>query len=396
MSNAALKEFRYESGDDAGMAYTLPSKYYYDPALYEAERSKIFGVSWVYVCHRSQFSEPGSYVTMDVAGAPVFVLRDRQGRLKAFHNVCRHRGHKLLEGEGKLGPVITCPYHGWAYGQDGSLRTARNSQCVANFDANEFPLVPVRVEEFCTFIFINFDPNAESLKAQAGEVETGLREWLPQLEEITFSRRLEIPVKANWKVVADNFLECYHCDVAHKALVEGVNDMTTYKIEIGSIWSSHISHGTANQGAYDHSQDGPGFVGYYLWPNTTLGIYPGSPNMINHIFRPDGPERCVQVFDFLFSSPDPDAAEREMIRYVHEVLAPEDNALMEGVQQGFRSPVYSSGRLMVDTGRTYLSEHALYHFQGMVFDALEPGHAQRQVPKDLSGATFNNMSCAVG
>ncbi len=365
MSRTRTQRFGGEFADDPDAAWTLSAPYYTDPEVYRREQARIFMRNWSYVCHRSQLAAPGDYVACTIAGIGVVVLRDREGELRAFHNVCRHRGHELLTGSGRLAATITCPYHAWAYGLDGALRQAPNGDRVAGFDRAGFSLVPVRVEEFCTFVFVNPDLEAASLAAQAPEVEPELRRWLPELDDLVFSRRLEVPVAANWKAVADNFLECYHCDHVHKALVEEVNDMTTYEVTLGGVWSSHISRGT-HGGVADR-----GFVGYFLWPNTTLGAYPGPPNMINHVFRADGPGRCVQIFDFLFAQPEPTGEDEKLIAYIRDVLAPEDNTLVEGVQRGLQSPAYLQGRLMIDANRSHLSEHAVHHFQGLVLAALE-------------------------
>src|SRR5215831_1344490 len=128
-------------GADAAESFTLPARFYLDPAIHELEKARIFARSWWYAGHKSQLAEPGCFLTVRVAGSGVIVVRDRAGDLRAFYNVCQHRGHELLEGRGRTN-LILCPYHAWSYDLDGSLRAARNKEKVLNFAACDFALKP--------------------------------------------------------------------------------------------------------------------------------------------------------------------------------------------------------------------------------------------------------------
>ena len=132
--------------DDPTLSFTLPSKWYLDAEVYEREKEAIFYRNWIYVTHVSALARAGDYATLKVADEHVFVVRDHKGALRAYYNVCRHRAHLLLEGHGNA-KVITCPYHAWAYGLDGTLRNAPLSDDVPGFDKSQFCLAPVRVEE---------------------------------------------------------------------------------------------------------------------------------------------------------------------------------------------------------------------------------------------------------
>ena len=305
----------------------------------------------------------------------VVVLRDEDRELRAFYNVCRHRAHQLLRGEGNCGNRVRCPYHAWTYSLKGELVAARNHNRVPNFKRADHSLAPVLVDELAGHVFVNLNSQARPMRELLPIVESTFEKFVP-LDGMQHTCRVTFETEANWKVVADNFLECYHCDNAHAALVDGVNDMATYRVETGDLWSSHISGAsTGTDVAYKYqAQDqfeDHGFVGFFLWPNTTLGIYPGAPNFVNHIFQPLGPTRTLQVFDFVFGHDVSEAEQRPLIDYVTGTLAEEDNALVESVQRGMGSRSYERGRLMVDPERSYLSEHALHHFHGLVSAASE-------------------------
>src|SRR5215468_3345635 len=164
-------------------SYTLPASYYFDPAIYAREREAIFYRSWSFVGHIAQLREAGNYITCRIGDQGVLVMRGKDSVLRAFYNVCSHRAHELLAGSGTA-KVITCPYHAWSYHSDGRLRTARGSEKMAGFDAGEFCLKPVQVEELCGFVFVNLDPQAAPLKQQSGAFESEMRRYCPEIDRL--------------------------------------------------------------------------------------------------------------------------------------------------------------------------------------------------------------------
>ena len=224
---------------DPKQSFTLPARYYTDAGIFEAEKPAIFYRTWHYAGHVSQVAEPGQFFTTRIHEQNVFVARGRDGELRAFFNVCAHRGHELLQGAGKKN-VITCPYHAWAYDFDGRLVNARNSENVAGFDKCDFSLKPVRVEVFCGLVLINLDPDARPFAEQMAGLEDEIRQYLPRVDELGFAQRDTYQVDANWKVLVDNFLECYHCAPAHKDFVDLV-DMESYRTITHKRYSSQCS-----------------------------------------------------------------------------------------------------------------------------------------------------------
>jgi choline monooxygenase len=355
---------------DPERSYTLAAPYYTDPAVYEREKEAIFFRGWNFVGHAGSLREPGSYVTAAIADQNVFVIRGKDQTLRGFYNVCAHRAHELLKGCGTA-KVITCPYHAWSYHSDGRLRTARGCDKVAGFDPAAFGLKPVRVEELCGFVFVNLDPEARPLKGQSGDLESEMRRYCPDIDRLTFAHRLTYELKANWKNVVDNFLECYHCSPAHPAFVDLV-DIKNYRTVTHGIYSSHIAPpGRADNAAYRIPEGQTSdFAAWWLWPNVAFNTFPGPGNMTVLHIMPTGPETTREHFDFYFLDATPSACERDAIRYIDEVLQPEDIGLVESVQRGLHSRGYRQGRFIVDKERSYISEHGPHHFHGLVLEAL--------------------------
>ena len=309
----------------------------------------------------------GMYV--GVREGKAVAVRGNDGALRALYNVCKHRGHELLKGAGTT-RLITCPYHAWVYDLDGRLHRARRSELIENFDPGRIYLTPVQVEVFCHLVFVNLDPGARPLAEQTDGLAREVTGYAPDLGALTFVHRLTYTVHANWKAVVDNFLECYHCPVAHRDFVSLV-EMDTYKVATHGIWSSHMAragrsqnraYGVAEASVTDHAV-------WYLWPNTTLMRYPGRGNFMVWRFIPVGPEETYEEFDVFFESAPPTEEEMEAIRFIDEVLQPEDIGLVESVQRGMRTPAFQRGRYLVDPSGSGLSEHAVHHFHGLVLEA---------------------------
>ena len=354
---------------DPKRSKSLSKRAYVDPEWPEIERKAIFAKTWQWICHEEKLRSPGSYVTCEVAGMPIFLLRDDEGYLRAFFNVCQHRAHELLRGEGQISRIM-CPYHAWVYDLSGKLVRASHTEGLEDFELKDICLHRIRVEEFCGFVYVNLDPDAKPLADQAENLADEIYCWAPDIKRLTFARRLNYDIRSNWKNVVDNFLECYHCPTAHKDFCTLV-DMETYKVSTRGIWSSHMAEaGKSANAAYsvdeatvkDHAV-------WWLWPNTCLMRYPGRGNFIVLRIMPAGVERTLETYDFFFESSEPNDAETEAIRYIDEVLQAEDISLVESVQRGMNTPAYESGRIVHDPGGSGMSEHAVHHFHGLLLDA---------------------------
>lgn len=354
---------------DPSSSLSLHADAYTQQRWFEADQQRIIGCTWQWLCHSERLRDPGNYVTDTIATMPIVAIRAADGVLRCFYNVCKHRAHHLVEGSGTVNNLV-CPYHAWSYDLTGQLKAARHTQHLADFDLTDICLDEVQITEFGGFVFVNLDPAAASLHEQAGELGAEIAQWAPDVEQLTFAHRLEYTIESNWKNVIDNFLECYHCHVAHKDFVSLV-DMETYEVTTHGIYSSHLAEaGKAANTAYDvDDATVTDHAVWWLWPNTCMMRYPGRGNIIILHVIPAGPDLTYETYDFFFESADPNESELASIRYLDEVLQVEDINLVESVQRGMRTPAFEQGRIVNDPGGSGLSEHGLHHFHGLVLDA---------------------------
>ncbi len=354
---------------DPGASMSLHADAYTKPAWFDADQGQIVRRSWQWVCHVEKLREPGAFVTEDIGGMPIVAVRDKQGELRAFYNVCQHRAHHLVEGEGTVANLV-CPYHAWSYDLSGQLTTARHTNNLTDFATEDICLDQVQIEEFGGFVYVNLDSEAAPLSQQSGGLGAEIAHWAPDVEQLTFAHRLSYTINSNWKNVVDNFLECYHCHVAHQDFVSLV-DMDTYKVTTHDIYSSHMAEaGKTENSAYDVSgATVTDHAVWWLWPSTCMMRYPGRGNMIVLKIIPAGPDLTYETYDFFLESAEPNEAELESIRYLDEVLQVEDINLVESVQRGMQTPAFQQGRIVNDPSGSGLSEHAVHHFHGLVLDA---------------------------
>ncbi len=353
-------------------SYTLPARFYTDPAVFEREKEAIFYRTWHYVGHVAHFETPGDYVTLRIADQGIFVIRGKDGELRGFYNVCQHRAHELLQGAGNVKAVITCPYHAWAYDTAGALRTARNCEELPNFDKADFTLPQVRVEVFCGFVFVNLDEHAPALAEQAGDLADDIMSRFPDLEAMRPIETMDFggpSMKAGWKVVVENYVECYHCGPAHPDFAD-ITDLACYQMDTFGIWSRQLGpKAKPENSAYSFAPDAPlqSSAFWYLWPTTTFNTMPGKTEMIVLAVRPETPETTTFAGHVYSLDGELDRARYE---YLCDVLGPEDAGLCESVQRGLKSRGYDQGRFAVDAARSGISEHAVHHFHKLVQQAL--------------------------
>ena len=361
--------------DEAMTSFTLPSEYYTNPAIYEREKEAIFYRTWQYVAHRSAFNAPGDYVTLRICDQNVFVMMGGDGVLRAFYNVCRHRAHELLsEPQGNVSAAIVCPYHAWNYEREGALRGARFSENRPGFDKAEYGLRRIRLDLFCDCVFVNLDDDAEGLADLAGDMEADLRRRVPHLGDLAMPpRQIDLlgdgRQNAGWKVVVDNFVECYHCRYAHPDFASLIS-LKHYQMDVGPIWSRQLGSETRpTNSAYDFDPD-TGFAGamfWYLWPNTTFNVLPGSNELAVLSIRPLDHEWSRFEGHVLTADGRTNEA---LTAYTANVLAPEDTALCESVQRGLKSKGYDQGPIMAGEVPTGESEYGIHHFHRLVHEAL--------------------------
>jgi phenylpropionate dioxygenase-like ring-hydroxylating dioxygenase large terminal subunit len=340
---------------------TLPWSWYANPEVLRLEGDRIFARTWQYVGHSGQVAE-GGFFAATAGQIPVVVTRARDGELHAFLNVCRHRGHVVASGSGTR-ETLQCPYHAWTYGLDGRLRAAPRSDAEPGFDADELGLVEIAVDTWGPLVFVNPDRGSEPVAAALGDVPARVAEIL-DMDVLEFRFRSEFELDVNWKISCENFLECYHCAVAHpgfSAVVDVSPD--AYLLDSEGLVSSQV--GPLRPGSVSSFTDGevPRSQFHFLWPNFNLSIFPGHPNLSCGPIIPLGPERTGRFLDYFFAPGVDQAWVDELVAFDTQVGV-EDRALVEGVQRGVRSGVLADGRLLSQ------SEQLVAHFQRLCAEAL--------------------------
>ena len=319
------------------MPDTLPFSWYSDDELLRRERASIFARSWQYAGRAADVAEPGSFLTSDAGGVPILVTRDGEGTLRAFANVCRHRGAVLTDGCGTR-ETIQCHYHAWTYDLDGSLRAAPRSDREEQFDKDEWSLLPTSVGTWGPFLFVNPDATAEPLEEWLGELPEILAQVI-DVDAVAFHSRIEFGANANWKVVVENFLECYHCPTAHPDFSAAVDvHPDRYRLEPHPTFASQYCEARA-------SSDGRGQF-HLLYPNTGINVFPGPANLSIGPIAPHGPNRAERYLDYFFA-PDADAKWLEEFFEFDNQVGREDTALVESVHRGMASGLLDHGRLLL-------------------------------------------------
>jgi phenylpropionate dioxygenase-like ring-hydroxylating dioxygenase large terminal subunit len=284
--------------------------------------------------------------------------------VRAFLNVCRHRGFPLAEGSGRR-ETLQCPYHAWTYGLDGSLRAAPRSDEEPHFPKDELGLCAVAVDRWGPFVFVNAEREAEPLADALGSMPAQVAELGLDVDELVFYTRWEAEADANWKIVCENFLECYHCQVAHPQLAEMLDvSADAYALSTDGRLSSQRGPTREGGGTTMHL-DGelPRSQFHFLWPNLGVNIFPGRPNISIGPMIPLTPNRTHRFLDYFFGA-DVDQAWIDELMAFDDQVGKEDRVLVEGVQRGMASGGLEHGWLM---GR---SEQLIGHFQQLTREAL--------------------------
>ena len=339
--------------EDQNAGYALPARYFYDENVFNREKSEIFFKSWHLVAHTNELREPGSFVTHDIFEQSVLVVAGRDGEIRAFHNVCQHRGNRLVEARRGKTPTLTCGYHAWTYALDGCLRGAPNVQGIQGFRKSEHGLKPVRVEVFASFVFINLDREAKPIAVMAPEADAEIRRFIPDLDRLRLIEEVDVPVPANWKVIQENSIEGYHFDnsgPAHKQLVQLI-DFAGYTLRPRGEWWTYIGPPKKNAThAYGLPLEGATwqtdwFFNFGLWPNATIYAFPYADMIGTFIMNPTGPESSMLRFGYYgVEGRDLPDVTKSCIRWMNEELGPEDIRLNKSNQRGLRSFGFDRGR----------------------------------------------------
>jgi choline monooxygenase len=389
------------------LATTLIPDAYTSAEFYELEQQRVFGGSWVGVATTSELAEPGDYVVVRVAGRSLIVCRNRSGELRAFDNVCRHRGSELCAAGGHVARFFQCPYHAWAYDLDGVLlgtplftpeskvpvdqRAAFDMSDIKAFDKADYGLHPVRVERFGPLVLVCLDPAARPLDELVGDLTRRLSGY--RMDEWQVSREATYEIEANWKLVAENFMEYYHLPWVHPGLVKVSPMNAHYRWQGPGTYVGFCTTPIASNADEGGWQGLPAISGQnevdavsarfvVLFPNVALSVLP------NHVFmmlmRPTSATHTSEQ-TFLLTNPeclDDDGsvpAIDELMQFWDSVNR-EDVEIVELVQRGLANTSYTGGRMC------YRFEESVHRFQNLVVDRMlgidrvPEGDGAEQVP----------------
>ncbi|PWN07249.1 aromatic ring-hydroxylating oxygenase subunit alpha [Rhodohalobacter mucosus] len=337
-------------------AHTIPSEWYTHPGMDAVESEAIFDMEWHLAGHISQLPEPGDSLCIQAGKNPVNIIRDEGKMVRAYFNVCKHRGGPLTVKKGTT-TVLQCGYHGWTYLADGSLRGIPHWKHVELFDKKDFGLQPVECEVWNGLIFIHTGKKSSPLR----DVFKGIDDRIHPLsfEKYQFCKKTSDPIGCNWKVYADNYLEGYHIPIVHPELA-GLLDYNSYVTELHDHYSLQYSPFKNNKADNLYGADNGEAFYYFIYPNIMLNILPG--RLQTNVIRPVDEKNCIVDFYYYYLNPEnPDVARmiEEDIAY-SETIQQEDIEICEAVQRGLRSSAYDKGRFSVER------EAGVYHFQSLL------------------------------
>ncbi len=360
-------------------ASTLPGWMFSDPALYAEELRRMFHRTWTCIGRDDEVAGPGGFRTVDVGGSGVLVVRDKDGVLRAFHNVCRHRGTRLVEENAGMGlSNIQCPYHAWTYDLTGQLRGAPHMTGVANFDKRDYGLHPVALETWRGFLWVNLDPNPAPLSEHLGALVERARPF--PLERLRLAHRVVYEIAANWKLVVENANECYHCPGVHPQLVK-ITPYTSGEEDIhrGPIfggWMDMVdgaetltATGKSDRKRFPalSAEDLRRVYYYVLFPANFIALSTDYVTM--DWFQPLGPDRTRLVFDMYVDRDEPDPATDAMDFW--EQTNRQDWHICEMAHLGSKTIGYDQGRYSNQEDTVHAVDRYYLHRMGFVGEPHE-------------------------
>lgn len=357
---------------------TLPAKTYYSEDRYKEEFDKIFKNEWIYALHESQIPERGSYETFEIGSVPLLIVRGQDDIVRAFYNVCVHRGHILASGSGTANQFV-CPYHAWTYQTDGTLRGAPGAR-VSTMPACTRSLRQVETRIRDGFIFVRLEQGEDDFDEKFAGFFEELNRTLPNLSRMRLARRYKAPVQCNWKIMVENYLECYHCPATHPALAELI-DLPNFKIFQHEYYlTTTAPAGSPDNAAFCYKPRKDmqtRFTGWGLWPNSSFNIFPGQDNILIFHMVPSSAEETYGYCDFFFLDGKVDEEAEALMKWEVDILETEDNDLIMSAHKGMKSGALDHGTFILDTANQMITEEPLVHFNYMVERALN-GHASAQ------------------
>ncbi|PWE34989.1 hypothetical protein DD563_02765 [Pelagicola sp. LXJ1103] len=350
---------------------TIPSRYYTDQKLYDQEIKHIHLKSWCYVGHICDVSETGMYFTDTIGGQPIVVVRGDDDVVRAFYNVCQHRGHELVQGAGRLkSKALVCPYHAWMFRLDGTLHSARMTQEVKGFDKARFSLKGINIAFAGGLIFVNLDKDCKPFDEEMAGFAENFEKFRPESKDFIVAERLNYDIKANWKLVYENFSEAYHIPIAHPQLSK-VLEQEMEEFVTQDRWTFNRFKSKTGFPGFELEAGSP-YYAWQAWPHFAALSLPGSCNLVVLRMSPDGIGRCAERVDIYTLPSETENSKLYAVRdlFMH-MFNIEDIGIVESVQRGISSNGYDQGRYVCDEANSWFIEVQLHWFHMKILAALE-------------------------
>ena len=333
----------------------LDASYFNDASIYRRVKENIYFKTWQIACHSSQVKNPGDFFSFSIFEQDIFVMRGTDNQLRAFYNVCQHRGHKLVDGQGSKRSIV-CPYHAWTYDLDGQLKRAPNSEKVNGFDIEKICVPRIKLEEFLGFIFVNMDTQCASMDDTYPGVRQAILELCPDIENRQFAHEHTADEGCNWLIAVENYNECYHCKMVHREFAKGVIDPESYRITpYGEGKVLHHSSKPAKDEKAWMNSGGSDYGSFFLWPSCSIQIYPGGIVNSYH-WRPLAIDNTRVHRGWYSNDGMTDESLQKVIDLDRDTTFAEDLVLVKNVQRGINSMGYTPGPLIIDKDGSIDSE----------------------------------------
>lgn len=401
--------------------HTLPASWWTSPEIYEVEKRSIFYKSWMFVVHESRLKKAGDYLSYTIAGLNIFVIKNKQGKVNAFHNVCRHRAYPVIKKESGSALTLGCRYHGWSYNTDGALTKAPQFDNVQGFDKSENSLYSIRSHTTDQgLVFVNFNSTKEGpmpFDEWFKGLQTEMHEY--DFSDYEYHMSYELDGKFNWKTLMDGYQECYHCPTAHPGLSKAFK-MQTYKVVPKERWCRHYAEivkaeeiaekkkpaapaaaeksswfgfgkGEEAAAAPAPAEDKPtnrggNFDGLWMYLFPTNGINCYSPAWYSIRVVPITPTRTILQYDIYKKKGISKTEIDDFVEFL-QLVEIEDFDLCEATQKNLNTGVYSTGFLHPE------KERGVLFYQNMVRDlVVEHVDAEKKAGKIINVATVGTPS----
>ncbi|RYP27057.1 hypothetical protein DL767_007831 [Monosporascus sp. MG133] len=381
--------------DDKTPIRALPASWYTSQEMYELERRAIFSRKWLLTTHKHRLSASGDWLRYDVAGFQFIICRDREGNINAFHNVCRHRAFPIVTNEEGHSFVFSCKYHGWSYGLNGRLAKAPGYQELEEFDKSKNGLLPIHVHvDEKGFIWVNLDASEKPEIAWSDDfegVDTQPRFQNYNWEDYQFDHTWEMEGEYNWKILADNYNECYHCKTSHPD-IPTIADLSSYYVKTKDGHIQHFGNPTPEQ-----IEKGFNVSSTYYFPNASMNVSPHF--FFIQRFVPSGPTKSVMRYE-VYRNKNSSDEDFEIISAMYKRIMSEDKDLCANAQKNLNAGVFVNGEMhpRMEKGPLFFQKGVRDIVQAHYKREKEAGHeiwpARQSLPKSAAVSEHDIVFCA--